>query len=139
MGWDVEVALDQSDALARAQPLPRDRLSGAHNSDDGHQNGDTEGEEQDLKIRAVANRDREILLAEADRTSNQRRGEGEAEAISILAEALNQDPDFFAFRHSLEAYQTFLNQQTTVILSSEADLFQFLQSPQKKASAGNNP
>ncbi len=88
-----------------------------------------EGEEEDLKIRAVANRDREIILAQADRQSNQVRGEGEAEAIRILADALNQNPDFFAFRRSLEAYQTVLGQQDTIIMSGDAPLFQFLASP----------
>lgn len=88
-----------------------------------------EGEEEDLKIRAVANRDREIILAQADRQSNQVRGEGEAEAIRILADALNEDPDFFAFRRSLEAYQVVLGQQDTIIMSGDAPLFQFLASP----------
>lgn len=88
-----------------------------------------EGEEQDLRIRAVANRNRTVILAEADRESNRTRGEGEAEAIRILAEALNQDPDFFAFQRSLEAYQNVLREQDTIILSADAPLFQFLGSP----------
>jgi membrane protease subunit HflC len=88
-----------------------------------------EGEEQDLRIRAAANRNRDVILAEADRDAARIRGEGEAEAIRILAEALNQDPDFFAFRRSLEAYQNFLNEQDTIILSAEAPLFQFLGRP----------
>ena len=88
-----------------------------------------EGEEEDLKIRAVANRDREVILATADKESNRIRGEGEARAISILAEALNQDPDFFSFRRSLEAYQTFLNDRDTIVLSADEDLFKFLGTP----------
>lgn len=88
-----------------------------------------EGEEEDLKIRAVANRDREVILATAEQESNQIRGQGEAEAIRILAEALNQDPDFFAFRRSLQAYSSFLSSQDTVILSSDEELFEFLASP----------
>ena len=88
-----------------------------------------EGEEEDLKIRAVANRNREVILANADKESSQTRGEGEAEAIRILAEALNEDPDLFAFRRSLEAYQTFLGQQDTIVLSADAPLFRFLTSP----------
>src|SRR5918999_1470792 len=88
-----------------------------------------EGGEEDLKIRAGANRRREVILAEAERQSSRVRGEGEAEAIRILAEALNQDPDFFAFRRSLEAYQNFLSDQDTIILSAEAPLFRFLASP----------
>ena len=89
----------------------------------------SEGEEEDLKIRAQANKQREIILAEAERTGSEVRGRGEAEAIRILADALNRDPEFFAFRRSLESYQKFLNRRTTVILSSEADVFKFLQEP----------
>lgn len=88
-----------------------------------------EGEEEDLKIRAVANRNREVILAEADQRGNELRGEGEAQAIQILAEALDQDPDFFAFRRSLEAYQNFLGARDTIILSADAPLFKFLASP----------
>ena len=85
-----------------------------------------EGEEEDLKIRAVANRNREVILAEAEQQSNQIRGAGEAEAIRILAAALNKDPDFFAFRRSLQAYQQFIQGQDTIILSADEPLFRFL-------------
>ena len=95
----------------------------------------SEGEEEDLKIRAQANKKREIILAEAERTGNEVRGRGEAEAIRILADALNQDPEFFAFRRSLESYQKFLNDRTTVILSSDADVFKFLQEPPGQGSS----
>ena len=88
-----------------------------------------EGDEQDLQIRAGADKERDIILAEADKTANEVRGQGEADAIGILADALEQDPEFFAFRRSLEAYKTFMNQRATVILSSEADVFKFLQGP----------
>ena len=88
-----------------------------------------EGEEEDLKIRAVANREREVILATAEQESNQIRGDGEGEAIRILASALNLDPEFFAFRRSLEAYQKIFNSRDTVILSSEEDLFKFLSTP----------
>ena len=92
------------------------------------------GAEEDAKIRATANKKRTILLAEAEREANLTRGEGEARAIEIFAEALEQDPEFFAFQRSLEAYKKFLSTNTTVILSSEAPLFQFLQDPR-----GNQP
>jgi len=88
-----------------------------------------EGDEEELQIRAKANKDREVILADADKESNEKRGEGEASAIRILADALQQDPDFFAFQRSLEAYRLFLDQGTTVILSADADIFQFLDSP----------
>ena len=89
-----------------------------------------EGEEEDLKIRAVANRNREVILATADQESNEIRGEGEAEAIRILAEALNQDPEFFAFRRSLQAYTAFLGSQDKIILTSDAEVFKYLINPE---------
>jgi membrane protease subunit HflC len=96
-----------------------------------------EGEEEARNRRAAADRDVEIILAGADRDSNRLRGEGEAEAIAILADALNADPEFFAFQRSLEAYRAFMNQNSTVILSSDAEVFQFLQSPGGSAASGN--
>ena len=56
-------------------------------------------------------------------------GEGEAKAINILADALEQDEEFFAFRRSLESYQKVLASDSTVILSSESDLFKYLEGP----------
>jgi membrane protease subunit HflC len=93
-----------------------------------------EGEEEARTKRASADREVEVILAEADRDAARLRGDGEAQAISILAESLNKDPEFFSFQRSLEAYRQFLNQQTTVILSSEADIFKFLQSPGQGSS-----
>ena len=87
-----------------------------------------EGEEEARSRRAAADREVEIIIAEAERDANRLRGEGEAQAISILAVALNRDPEFFAFRRSLEAYREFLSTQSTMILSSESELFRFLQS-----------
>ena len=88
-----------------------------------------EGEQESLTIRADVDRQITVILAEAERDANKLRGEGEAEAISILADALEQDPEFFAFRRSLQAYQMFLNEGSTVLLSADSDLFQYLESP----------
>ncbi len=89
-----------------------------------------EGQEERDKIEAAANRDRTIILAEAERQANLTRGDGEAQAIEIFAGALQQDPEFYAFQRSLEAYKQFLSTNSTVILSSEAELFQFLDDPE---------
>ena len=88
-----------------------------------------EGAEQNLTITTDVDRQVTIVLAEADRTANRLRGEGEAEAIRILAEALEEDPEFFAFRRSLEAYNNFLTEKSTIVLSSQSDLFKYLESP----------
>ena len=88
-----------------------------------------EGEEENLTRTADVDRQVTIIGAEADRTANALRGEGEADAIRILADALEQDAEFFAFRRSLEAYTNFLTQNSTLVLSSENDLFNYLESP----------
>ncbi len=87
-----------------------------------------EGEEEARSRRAAADREVEVIIAGADRDSSRLRGEGEAEAIAILADALNQDPEFYSFRRSLDAYRQFLGTQSTMVLTSDSDLFQFLQS-----------
>lgn len=96
-----------------------------------------EGEEEARRTRARADREVEIILAKADQEANGLRGEGEAEAIGILAKALNEDPEFFAFQRSLESYRNFMNDQTTIILSSDADVFKFLQGPGVAPTGGN--
>tara|TARA_B100001123_G_scaffold123160_1_gene143531 strand:+ start:8413 stop:9135 length:723 start_codon:yes stop_codon:yes gene_type:complete len=88
-----------------------------------------EGEEQHLTITTDVDRQVAIILAEADRQANTLRGEGEAQAIKILADALESDPEFFAFRRSLEAYSNILPEKSTVVLSSENDLFKYLEGP----------
>ena len=88
-----------------------------------------QGVEEDRIIRAETDRERDVILAEAQEQSNQIRGEGEAEAISILANALNRDPELFAFLRSLESYQRIIQQQDTIILSSDAPLFDYLARP----------
>tara|TARA_Y100000817_G_scaffold89118_2_gene69370 strand:- start:5385 stop:6317 length:933 start_codon:yes stop_codon:yes gene_type:complete len=89
-----------------------------------------QGEEQYLTKTADVDRRVEIIGAQADEKANRLRGEGEGQAISILAEALGQDPEFFAFRRSLQAYSKILNDSTTLVLPADADLFKFLLSSQ---------
>ena len=95
-----------------------------------------EGQEERDRIEASANRERTIILADAQRQAQLTRGEGEAEAIRIFAEALEQDPEFYAFQRSLEAYKKFLATNATVVLSSDAELFQFLDDPRPIQSSG---
>ena len=88
-----------------------------------------EGEELFLTKTADVDRLVENISASADETASRLRGEGEAESIRILAEALEADADLFAFRRSLEAYATILGNQSTLVLSANSPLFQFLQTP----------
>ena len=88
-----------------------------------------QGEEEDRKIRADTDRERDVILAGAEEESNRIRGEGEAEAINILADALTQNPELFAFLRSLESYQRIIGQQDTLIIGSDAPLFNYLRGP----------
>jgi membrane protease subunit HflC len=85
-----------------------------------------EGEEQANIIRAQADRAGTVIRAEGEREAQQLRGEGEAAAISIYAEALSQDPEFYAFSRRLEAYAGIINQGDTVIIPADAEFFRFL-------------
>jgi membrane protease subunit HflC len=86
-----------------------------------------EGEEQYLTITAKVDKQVRVINADAERDANVLYGEGEAEAILLLAEALELDPEFFAFRRSLEAYGKIFDEDTTLVMSSNSDLFRFLE------------
>ncbi len=89
-----------------------------------------QGAERDAEVRANVDRQAAIIRAEAERDAQIIRGEGEAEAVRIFAESLGQDPEFYAFQRSLQAYKTFLPESgTTVVLPADSSLFQFLQTP----------
>ena len=88
-----------------------------------------QGAEADLQKRAEVDREAVEITSEAVKESDIIRGEAEALAISIFAEAFEQDPEFFRFQRTLEAYQEFLTQNSTIVLPASGDLFEFLQSP----------
>lgn len=88
-----------------------------------------EGTQRDAEIRADVDRQVEITLETARGRAALLRGEGEGEAITILAAALEQDPEFYDFQRTLEAYRNALDSDTTVLLDSDSDLFKFLQDP----------
>ncbi len=86
-----------------------------------------EGAEEAQKIRSEAEKDREIILAEAYKTSEELRGEGDAKAFKIYANAYSQDPRFFEFTRSMEAYKkTFRGNNSTVVMSPDSEFFKFL-------------
>jgi modulator of FtsH protease HflC len=85
-----------------------------------------EGDETGQRVRARAEREVTVLLAEATRESEILRGQGDAEKTRILAEAYGQDPDFFAFYRSMQAYQDALKgDNTTLFLSPNSEFFKY--------------
>ena len=91
-----------------------------------------EGEEQKLKIQALADRERTIIIAEAQRQSEILRGQGEGERNRILGEAFGKDTEFFDFYRSMEAYGEALGEGTTMVLSPDSEFFRFFGTSKKK-------
>ncbi len=80
------------------------------------------GAEDAQKIRSQADKERTILIAEAKKTAEITRGQGDGEATKIFADSFGQDQDFFKFYRTLQAYKkTLSNKDTTVILSPDSE------------------
>ena len=78
------------------------------------------------QITAQTDREVQIMLACADRVSREVRGDGEAAAIAIFAEALQQDPEFYSFIRRLEAYQVAFTGADNFVLSTDSNFFTLL-------------
>ncbi|MDP4795403.1 MAG: protease modulator HflC [Rhodospirillales bacterium] len=90
------------------------------------------GEEQKLTKQAEADRQRTVIFAEANRTSQILRGEGEGKKNQILGDAFGQDPEFFNFYRSMEAYENAFGDGTTIVLSPDSEFFRYFGHAQPK-------
>jgi len=87
------------------------------------------GEEEAQKIRATAEKQRVVTVAEGARKSQEIRGSGDAQAIRIYAEAFGQDVDFFSFYRSMEAYKKSFGQDDTMVINPTGDFFKYFELP----------
>jgi membrane protease subunit HflC len=84
------------------------------------------------KIRADADRQREVILAEAYRDAQRIKGEGDAKASAIYAQAFSRNAEFYSFYRSMEAYrQSFKNKGDVMILEPSSDFFKYLKNPNR--------
>jgi modulator of FtsH protease HflC len=81
------------------------------------------------KIRADADKQREIIVAEAYRDAQKMRGEGEGKASATYADAFGRDPEFAAFYRSLEAYRGTFKNRDVMVLDPNTDFFKYLRNP----------
>ena len=117
----VDFAPEISESVFRRMDAERKRVANEQRSI-----GSAEGE----KIRADADRQREVLLAEAYRDAQRVKGEGDAKASAIYAQAFGQNAEFFAFYRSLEAYRTsFRNRSDVMLLDPSSDFFKYMKNP----------
>jgi membrane protease subunit HflC len=99
-----------------------------------------EGAEAAQNVRANAERERTVILAEAQRDAQRVRGDGDAQAIKIYADAFGKDKQFFAFYRSLQAYRAALNNHdTSFVLSPDNSFFRFFNGPSGTGTAPASP
>lgn len=96
------------------------------------------GSAESEKIRADADRQRVVILAEAYREAEQMRGEGDAEASRIYAQAFGQNPEFYKFYRSLEAYRaSFKTKSDVVVVDPSSEFFKYFKTPGSSVNGGS--
>ena len=86
-----------------------------------------QGNEVAERIRATADKDKTIILADAYREAEETKGNGDATATSTYASAYSKDPEFYDFTRSLKAYEsTFSNKSDILLINPESDFFKYL-------------
>jgi membrane protease subunit HflC len=114
----VDLPMEVSESVYRRMEAERKRVANELRS-----TGSAESE----KIRADADRQREVILAEAYRSAQDIKGQGDAKSSSIYAGAFQQNPEFYSFYRSLEAYkQTFKNKTDMMVLEPSSEFFKYL-------------
>ncbi len=90
----------------------------------------SEGEEESMKIKAAADKERTIILAEARAKAEQIRGEGDAIATKIFADAFSKNPEFFQLLKTLDAYKATIDSNSVLILPIEKnEFFKYIKKP----------
>jgi len=118
----VDLPQEVSESVFGRMQAERKRIA-----NDLRANGAAESE----KIRADADRQREVLLAEAYRDAQRIKGDGDAKASVIYANAFSANPEFYAFYRSMEAYRSsFKGKNDLLLLEPSSEFFRYLRDPQ---------
>ncbi len=127
----VDFVADITDAVYRRMESERKQVANELRSQ-----GAAEGE----KIRADADRQREVIIAEAYRDAQKIKGEGDAKASALYADAFGRDPQFAQFYRSLEAYRaSFRNRSDMMVVDPNIDFFRAMRGGGGGAGAGGAP
>lgn len=95
------------------------------------------GGQQSQEIRARADRDATVIVAEAQQHADEIRGQGEGERNRVFAEAFGKDPEFFAFYRSMQAYEASIKPgDTRMVLTPDSPFFQFFNGPNAQRGSG---
>jgi membrane protease subunit HflC len=95
------------------------------------------GGQQAQEIKARADRDSTVIVAEAQQHSDEIRGAGEAERNKVFAEAFGKDPEFFSFYRSMQAYEASIKSgDTRMVLTPDSPFFRFFNGPNAQRQDG---
>ena len=120
----IDVRTKRADLPAAVERTVYDRMASARKVEaDRHR---AQGQLRSDQITAQTDREVTIMLACADRVSKETKGGGEAAAIAIFAEALEQDPEFYSFIRRLEAYSVSFGTQDRLLMSTDSNFFKLL-------------
>ena len=90
----------------------------------------SDGSAEAEKIRANADKQREVIIAQAYSTAQKVKGEGDAKAAAIYAKAFSENPEFYSFYRSLDAYRaSFKNKSDVLVLDPNSEFFKYFRSP----------
>jgi membrane protease subunit HflC len=99
-----------------------------------------QGSQRSQEIRSKADRDVTVIVADASSKAEQVRGEGDGERNRIFAEAFGQDPDFFSFYRSMQAYEAGMgHNDTRMVLNPDSDFFRYFVDPAGRPREGARP
>ncbi|MCP5141563.1 MAG: protease modulator HflC [Chromatiales bacterium] len=113
----IDLPTDVSDSVYQRMRAERARVAKDFRS---------RGEERAIRIRAEADRERTVLLAEAYRDAERLRGEGDASAAEIYAKAFERDEEFYSLYRSLQAYRSsFTGPEDVLLLKPDSDFFRY--------------
>ena len=93
----------------------------------------SQGKEISREIRAIADKDKVVILAEARKTAQEIKGDGDAEATGIYANSFSQDPEFYEFTRSMRAYtEIFQDKSDVMLIDTDSDFFKYLNQSKTK-------
>lgn len=119
----ADLPTEVQDSVFERMRAERERISKRYRS---------EGAEESAKIMAETDKEKTVLLAKAYEESQRRRGEGDALAMKVYGDSYKQDPEFYSFTRSLDAYDKFLGKKSTILFSQDSRLLQYLPTPRPR-------
>jgi len=124
----VDLPTEVSESVYRRMEAERKRVANELRS---------QGAAEAERIRADADKQREIIIAEAYRDAQQVKGEGDAKSTALYGQAFGQSPEFYAFYRSLDAYrQSFRSKTDVMVVDPSSDFFKYLKGPDGGSASG---